>query len=264
METKAPESRELVTAKDRSATLRKVLEDRKNELRTALPRHLTPDRMLRLVFTACAKSPKLLECSPGSVYGAVLQCAQLGLEPDLLGQAYLVPFYNNKKKQMECQLIPGYKGLLTLARRSGEISSIDARVVREGDTFEYEYGLSPKLIHRPQPDALGDLTHVYAIARFRHGGEPQWDVMTKGQVEGHRRRSRAAESGPWVTDYEAMCLKTVLRVLCKLLPASVELQTAVELDERFDAGLPQDLPALEPMIDTSESQEVPQGEGAAA
>lgn len=238
------QSRQLVTVSQKAANLREMLTARKSELQAALPRHLTADKMLRLTFTACTKNPKLLECSPASVYGAVLQCAQLGLEPDLLGQAYLVPFYNSKKKQFEVQLIPGYLGLLTLARRSGQIASIEARVVREGDLFEYEFGLTPKLKHKPEPKAEGDITHVYAIARFMHGGEPSWEVMTGAEVELHRGRSRAAESGPWVTDWPAMALKTVLRKLAKLLPASVELQTAVQLDEAADAGLPQDLPTI--------------------
>lgn len=238
------QSRELVTVAQRAASLREMLTARKSELQAALPRHLTADKMLRLTFTAATKNPKLLECSPASVYGAVLQAAQLGLEPDLLGQAYLVPFWNAKKKVLEVQLIPGYLGLLTLARRSGQIASIEARVVREGDAFEYEFGLTPKLKHRPDPKAEGEITHVYAIARFMHGGEPSWEVMTTAEVELHRSRSRASQAGPWVTDWPAMALKTVLRKLCKLLPASVELQTAVQLDEAADAGLPQDLPTI--------------------
>jgi recombination protein RecT len=244
------ESRQLVTIGQKAATLRELLTKRKPELQAALPRHLTADKMLRLVFTACTKNPKLLECSQASIYGAVLQCAQLGLEPDLLGQAYLVPYFNSKKKTSECQLIPGYLGLLTLARRSGQIASIEARVVREGDLFQYEFGLQPKLVHRPDPAAEGEVSHVYAIARFMHGGEPSWDVMTKAEVELHRARSKAAQTGPWVSDWNAMALKTVLRKLCKLLPASVELQTAVQLDEAADAGLPQDLPIAEGVVET--------------
>ena len=253
------QSRQLVTIAQKSANLRDMLTARKSELQAALPRHLTADKMLRLTFTACTKNPKLLECSPASVYGAVLQAAQLGLEPDLLGQAYLVPYYNSKKKQLEVQLIPGYLGLLTLARRSGQIASIEARVVRAGDLFEYEFGLTPKLKHKPEPAAQGEITHVYAIARFMHGGEPSWEVMTEAEVERHRSRSKASESGPWTTDWPAMALKTVLRKLCKLLPASVELQTAVQLDEAADAGLPQELPTIAEarVVDEAEKHEAP-------
>lgn len=255
--------RELVSVKDRAITLRTILEERKLELRAALPRHLSPERIMRLTMTAVAKNPKLLNCTAATIYSAVLQCAQLGLEPELLGQAYLVPYRNNKKGVYECQLIPGYLGLLALARRSGEIASIEARVVRAGDIFDYEYGLNQKLVHKPEPQAKGDVTHVYAIARFKHGGEPQWTVMTTDEVARHRARSRASGDGPWVTDYDAMALKTVLRVLCKLLPASVELRTAVALDEAADAGLPQDLPiatgssSSEPDTQEPETQEHP-------
>lgn len=239
------QSRELVSVKEKAITLKNILEERRLELRAALPKHLTAERIMRLTMTAVAKNPTLLGCTASSIYSAVLQCAQLGLEPDLLGQAYLVPYRNNKKGTSECQLIPGYQGLLSLARRSGEIASIEARVVRAGDIFDYEYGLNQKLVHKPEPAAKGELSHVYAIARFKHGGEPQWTVMTRDEIAKHRARSRAGNSGPWVTDFEAMCLKTVLRVLSKLLPSSVELKTAVALDEAADAGLPQDLPIVE-------------------
>jgi recombination protein RecT len=237
-------NRQLVTLADKAGTLRELLVSRKHELQAALPRHLTAERMLRLVLTACTKNPKLLDCTQASIYSAVLQAAQLGLEPDLLGQAYLVPYRNTRKNATECQLIPGYLGLLSLARRSGQIASVEARVVRKGDMFSYVYGLTPRLEHIPDQAAKGALTHAYAIARFLHKGDPSWEVMTKAEVDEHRARSRAAKEGPWVTDYHAMALKTVLRKLCKLLPSSVELQTAVRLDEAADAGLPQELPGI--------------------
>jgi recombination protein RecT len=245
-EPKTTSSRKLVTVAEKAATLRDLLVSRRAELQAALPRHLSPERMLRLVLTACTRNPKLLECTQASVYSAVLQCAQLGLEPDLLGQAFLVPFRDTKKNQTVCQLIPGYLGLLNLARRSGQIASIEGRVVRRGDRFRYVYGLVPVLEHKPDIEAKGAVSHAYAIARFLHGGSPSWEVMTKAEIEEHRARSRAANSGPWVTDWNAMALKTVLRKLCKLLPSSVELATAVALDEAADAGLPQELPTLEP------------------
>jgi recombinational DNA repair protein RecT len=148
--------------------------------------------------------------------------------------------YKNK-----AQLIPGYQGLLTLARRSGELLKIVPRVVREGDHFRYAYGKNEILEHTPADDSDAPLTHVYAIAWIRGCPEPQFEVMTRKEVEKHRDRSKAKDSGPWRTDYEAMALKTVLRKLCKFLPASVELKRAVELDERADAGLPQDLPTID-------------------
>lgn len=247
----ASKNRQLVTVADQAKSLRELLTARKAELAAALPRHITADRLLRLMMTAVTRNPKLLACTQASLYGALLQTAQLGLEPDLLGQSYLVPFRNTKKGVVECQLIPGYLGLLTLARRSGQIASVEARVVRKGDKFSFRYGLDPKLEHEPVAAPLdkSPLTHVYALARFIHGGVPSWLVMTREEVEQHRARSRSANEGPWVTDYEAMSLKTVLRQLCKFLPSSVELQTAVALDEAHEAGIPQDLPELPPLVD---------------
>lgn len=237
-------SRQLVTLAQKASTLRDLLVLRKGELQSALPRHMTADRLVRLALTACTKQPRLLECTQASLYSALLQCAQLGLEPDLLNSAHLVPFRNTKQNRVECQLIPGYQGLLGLARRSGEIASVEARSVRKPpDRFRYKYGLTPILEHEPKDnDDDKPLTHAYAIARYLHGGLPSFVVMTRKEIEKRRKRSRAADSGPWVTDFEAMALKTVLRELCKLLPSSIELKTAVALDEAHDAGLPQNLP----------------------
>lgn len=231
-------SGELTTHADRMKSLRSLLEARKSEIAAALPRHLTPDRMLRVCLTAATKTPALLNCEPASFYAAALTASQLGLEPDgVLGHAYLIPF----GKQV--QFIPGYKGLLHLARRSGEISTIQAHVVHDGDRFEYAFGLEPKLIHVPSPTPKNELTFAYAVAHLKDGGV-QWDVMSRKEIDAIRARSRAGNSGPWVTDYEEMAKKTVLRRICKLLPVSVELERAVALDERAEVGLPQDLEPL--------------------
>lgn len=188
---------------------------------------------MRVALTSIAKTPDLLECSQQSLAAAVLQAAQLGLEPDgILGYAYLVPFKGT------ATLIPGYKGLLELARRSGKISTIEARVVHAKDRFRFAYGLKPVLEHTPAQEAeTGELVAVYAVAHLKDGGL-QWEVMWKREVDAIRKRSRASASGPWVTDYEEMAKKTVLRRLCKMLPASVELQQAVAMDERAEIGLP--------------------------
>ena len=228
----------------RVADVRALLEKNKAQLALALPRHITPDRMMRICMTAVQKTPKLLECDQISLFAAVIQAAQLGLEPDgALGQAWLVPFGN------QVQLLPGYKGLLSLVRRSGELSTVEVRAVYARDIFRFRYGLASVLEHEPfnpgpQADSdevtRGELVAVYAVARLRDGGI-QWEVMRRHEVEAIRKRSRSGTSGPWVTDYDEMAKKTVLRRLCKLLPMSVEAQTAVDLDERAELGLPQDL-----------------------
>jgi recombination protein RecT len=227
-------------------SIRNLLEKAKPQIAMALPRHITPDRMIRVALTSIQKTPKLLECDQISLLGCIVQAAQLGLEPDgITGFAYLVPFWNSTKKITEVQLIPGYKGLMNLARRSGEIGAIEARVVYQKDQFDYAFGIKPKLYHVPYhaPDA-GEVTHVYAIAHFKDGSMPQYDVMTIEGINKIRNRSKAKTAGPWVTDFEEMAKKTVIRRLLKYAPTSVEVQKAIALDERADAGIPQDMSAI--------------------
>jgi recombination protein RecT len=224
-------------------------------LEAILPKVLKVDRFIRVVLTEVAKNPKLLECTPSSMMGALLQCGQLGLEPNsVLGHAYLVPFNNRKRNRLEIQLIPGYKGLLVLARRSGEISTIDVHEVRAGDKFEYAYGSNPVLIHKPAKSGRGEIEYFYAVSRMKDGGV-QFDVMSKAEVEEHRDRySKAAQDGPWVTNFREMGMKTPLRRLCKMLPASIELQAAVALDELGESGIPQGLSALAGDVDDSDAE----------
>lgn len=213
------------------------------QIKAALPRHMTPERLARIVTTEIRKVPKLAECNPMSFFGAVIQCAQLGLEPgNALGHAYLLPYGR------DVQLIIGYRGMIDLARRSGQIVSIDARAVYEGDKFECTLGLDPHIDHvpdwnNPNRTKAEKLQFVYAVAKLKDGGI-QFDVMSRAEVEAIRSRSKAGNGGPWKTDYTAMALKSVVRRLFKFLPVSIEIQTAIGLDERADAGLPQDNNAI--------------------
>ena len=117
----------------------------KSQLEMAIPKHMDADRLIRIAVTVIRVNPKLLECTQESLLACLMGCAQLGLEPEpFLGQVYFVPFYDKKKGAYEAQLIPGYRGLITLARRSGEIKSLSAQVVYENDFFELEYGLEDK------------------------------------------------------------------------------------------------------------------------
>jgi len=235
----APASRREVKPID---AVRAALERMKPQLEMALPRHLTAERLLRVAMTAVQNTPKLLECDRTSLYAAVMTCAQLGLEPDgILGQAYLVPFAGR------VQFIPGYKGLISLARNSGEVTAIAAHEVREGDTFEFDFGSGepPKHtfdIRKPR----GEVIAFYAVAKFRDGGF-HWDMMTRDEVDAIRDRSqgyqaalRAAEkakrtpTGPWSEDYIEMGKKTVIRRIAKYLPMSV--QKAAALADAYDTG----------------------------
>jgi recombination protein RecT len=249
-------STKLAKPANKAGEIRALLEKNKAQIALALPRHLTVDRMLRVALTAVQQTPRLLDCDQVSLFAAIIQAAQLGLDPDgTLGQAYLVPYWNKKRSVYEAQFIAGYRGLVTLARRSGELSTIEARAVYSEDEFKFRYGLNPILEHvphEPTDPSKADLIAVYAIAHLRDGGI-QWDVMRRHEVDRVRARSKAKDDGPWVTDFEAMARKTVVKRLCKLLPMSVEANKAIDLDDRAEIGLPQDLDTL-PGVTTSDAE----------
>lgn len=232
----------------------------KQQMQLALPRHVTAERLARVALTEVRKNPALARCDQTSFLGALMTCAQLGLEPGgPLGHAYLIPFENRKAGRTEVQFIVGYRGMIDLARRSGQIVSIEARAVYEGDTFEVTLGLDSNLRHVPdfdnpartQPEKL---RFVYSVAKLKDGGV-QFEVMSRREVEAVRAQSRAGSSGPWVTHFEQMALKTVVRRLFKWLPISVELAAAIEADERAEMGLPQ-ANALAPMTVDAETGEI--------
>jgi recombination protein RecT len=213
--------------------LAELLQRMTPEIARAVPKHVNPDRMVRIALTSLRMNPALLECSPASFLGCVMSAAQLGLEiGGPLALAYLIPF------KKECTLIVSYRGMMNLARRSGMVSAIYAYEVREGDKFSYRLGLNPNIDHEPSEDAAREdkpLTHVYAVAKLKDG-EPLFTVLTKAQVEKYRSRSRAKDSGPWVTDYAAMALKTAVRRLFTWLPQSAEMALAAALDEAPEIG----------------------------
>lgn len=238
---------------------------RRKQIASVLPKHLTPERVCRVALTAYTKTQALAQCDMASVYQAVQQAAELGLEPGgALGQCYLLPYGRT------CQLIVSYKGLIELARRSGEIESIEARVVHENDEYEVSFGLHSDIKHRPCLDGdPGQMVMVYAVARLK-GGMVQFEVMTRAEVDAIRRRSRSGNSGPWVTDYDEMARKTVVRRLCKYLPISAEKLSMAFEAEDSDTIAAQAIAQAQPAADASqvvdsvavptpeESSEVPQ------
>ena len=219
------------------ADIRGLLEKSRKQMEMALPKHLTADRLLRVAMTSIQRTPKLMECTPQSLLACVMVCAQLGLEPDqFLGQAYLVPFRDNKKGVTICTLIPGYRGYIALARRSGEVQSISSQVVYEKDHFELSYGIDDKLVHRPHIDGdRGKPIGAFVVFKYKDGGY-SFDFMSTEDIEKIRKRSKAATDGPWVTDWAEMAKKTVIKRHVKLAPLSVEFQRAVALEERANLG----------------------------
>lgn len=237
---------QIVPFKEKVATVQGLLLSNKAAIESILPKHLTIGRLLKVVNLVIRRNPKLLDCTPQSLMGAVMEAASLGLEPGILGQAYFVPFKNSKTGKSDVQLIAGYKGLIQLCRNTGELSTIGAQVVYQSDKFEATFGTDPKITHIPTEDEKpGPVRAVYAIARLKDGGV-QFDVMFRRDIEKIRKRSRSSGEGPWVTDYDEMAKKTVLRRLAKYLPASTEkMARLVELDEQAEAGLSQDFDLIE-------------------
>lgn len=232
-QTMTPASRPAQTpAQVQLNTIKTLLQQSEKAIASRLPKHLTPDRITKVALTAINKTPKLMECSRESLLMSIMQAAELGLEPGgALGEGYLVPYGK------QCQFIPGYRGLISLARRSGQIVSIEAHVVHEKDSFTCCLGLDPQLKHEPAWDEAdpGKLRFVYAVAKLKDGGV-QFEVMSRAQIEGIRSKSKAGSSGPWVDHYEEMARKTVVRRLFKYLPVSVELATAMELQAGAEKG----------------------------
>ena len=235
----------------------------KPQIQAALPGHMKGqvERFKRVALTEFRKNAMLRECSPVSFLGAIIQATQLGLEPGPLGHFYLVP--KRVKGVWEVLGIVGYRGMIDLARRSGQIVSIHAHVVRDGDEFAYTLGLAPTLTHVPLADD-GEVTHAYAVANLVGGGV-QFEVITRRGLDKVRETSPAAGTGPWVSHFEEMCRKTVVRRLFKYLPVSIELATAMDYDERGEVGDDQggkDWLEVEHTAPAAPAQEDPKNENA--
>lgn len=244
-------------------TLMDLFNEMKPAIQQAIPSHLTPERLLRIATTSIRTNPKLKVCTPESLLGAVMQCAQLGLEPSILGHAYLVPYRNKKKDEKgkeigwadEAQFQIGYKGLIELARRTGQISSIMAQPVHEEDEFEYEYGINEKLKHIPADGDRGPVVKYYAYAKFKDGGY-SFLVMSRKDIETHRDKfSKAKSYGPWLEHFDEMAKKTVLKALMKYMPISVEFAKAIAQDETTKREVAKDMSEV---IDVTDWTEAPQ------
>lgn len=216
-----------ITKRSTTETLSDLLRARKDSIAQLVPKHLTPERLMRVAVNCVSKTPKLQECTPTSLLQSVLVAAELGLEPGgALGHLYLVPYKD------QCTAIIGYRGLIELARRSGEIASIRAVVVHEKDSFRLVEGIDQTIEHEPFLDGdPGRLRLVYCVVKLKDGGV-HVELMTRAQVDGIKARSRSRDNGPWVTDYEEMAKKTVAKRALKWQPISSErLRDGLERDE---------------------------------
>jgi len=242
-------------AAKKGKTMKDYVDSMSGEIKKALPSVMTPERFTRITLSALSTNPKLQQTTPQSFLGAMMTAAQLGLEPNTpLGQAYLIPYKN--KGVLETQFQLGYKGLMDLAYRSGEISVIQAHTVYSNDTFNYEYGLEPKLEHKPAASDRGDPVAFYAMFKTKGGGFG-FDVMTIEEVRVYAKKyskSYGDVYSPWTTNFEEMAKKTVLKRVLKYSPMKSDFARQITADETIKKEIDPD------MLDVTSEAIVAEGE----
>lgn len=238
------------TCKKSPQTIKDWIKVMEPEIKKALPSVITPERFTRMALTAISVNPKLAECTPQSFMGALMNAAQLGLEPNTpLGQAYLIPFENKRQvngkwtKVPEVQFQIGYKGLIDLAHRSGEFLSIQAHEVYENDDFDYEYGLDPKLYHKPAMTNRGNVICYYAIYKLKNGGNG-FEVMSKEDIAEHAKKysqSFNSNYSPWTKNFDEMAKKTILKKVLKYAPIKTDFQRNIAEDSTIKTDISEDM-----------------------
>lgn len=245
------QEREITPAAAKRSNLLALVQRYEGRIAQVLPQHLTVERMIALAQTEIQKTPKLLECDPGSVVGSIVQAAELGFEFGARSHAHLVP-YNVKQEidgrtrwVLRCQLIPDYRGLSFLAEQHPRVSSTPyAHVVRKGDVFDFELGDSPRVKHVPdltrEPDRSGDdVIAAYAVIPLRDGSK-LIEVMARWEIDKVRASSKASKGGPWVSWFGRMARKTVLKRALNLLASSggtERIAKALAADTAVERGM---------------------------
>lgn len=237
-----------VAKTDTGVVLKAYITKMQGEIAKALPSVLTPERFTRIVTSALSATPKLAETTPQSFLGAMMTAAQLGLEPNTpLGQAYLLPYKN--KGVLECQFQLGYKGLIDLAYRSGEVSIIQAHEVCENDEFSYEFGLDPKLQHKPATHERGEVYCYYAMFRTKDGGFG-FEVMSKEAIQVHAQKysqSYGSDFSPWKSNFDEMAKKTVLKRVLKYAPLKSDFVRGIASDGTIKHDIAPDMGDVAPI-----------------
>ena len=230
---------------DGKTTMHQYIKQMEGEIKKALPSVLTPERFTRIVLSALSTNPKLAATTPQSFLAAMMTAAQLGVEPNTpLGQAYLIPYYNSKTRCSECQFQLGYKGLIDLAYRSGEVSVIQAQVVYANDEFTFSFGLDPQLRHIPAHENRGEPIYVYAMFRTKDNGYG-FEVMSMEDIRTFAQQySKTYGSGPWQTNFEEMAKKTVLKRVLKYAPLKSDFLRSIAQDETIKTEIDQDMYAV--------------------
>lgn len=256
---KAPET--AVAQAKKPITLQDYVQRMSTQIARALPANLTPDRFQRIVLTAISSNPKLQECTPQSFLGAMMTAAQLGIEPNTpLGLGYLLPRKAKRDGQYvdECTFQLGYKGLIDLAYRSGEVVNIGAHTVYANDKFRVVLGLDATIEHEPVLTDRGEPIAFYAYYKTRSGAYG-FEVMSVEDAREHAKRfSEAVKRGwssPWDTNFEEMAKKTVLKKALKYAPLSTEVAGKVAMDETVHETIGKNM-VDEPIVIDGETGEV--------
>lgn len=239
---KRAESAKAETKLTKSMGIADLIKAMAPEIKKALPDVITPERFTRMALSALNTTPKLKDCTQLSFLAALMNAAQLGLEPNTpLGQAYLIPY--NNKGVLECQFQIGYKGLIDLGYRNPQMQIISAQAVYENDEFEYELGLNPRLEHRPALRDRGELRLFYGLFKLVNGGFG-FEVMSKEAVDAYAREySKSFDSSfsPWKTNYEAMAKKTVIMQALKYAPVKADFRRALSTDGTIKNEIAEDM-----------------------
>ena len=236
---KKNETKEITPQKQMAGMLKQMLP----EIKKAVGNTMTPERFSRIALSLFNGNPQFWEASPTSFLSALMQSAQCGLEPNtVLGEAYVIPYKNNKQGLTEVNFQVGYKGILKMAFNTGEYEAIYAHEVRKGDEFSYEYGLHKNLIHKPADVPSEEITHYYAVYKLKNGGF-DFVVWSKERVEQHAKefsknymyQGKVNKNSVWAKNFDSMAKKTVLIDVLKFAPKSVEMAKALDLDYKAEA-----------------------------
>lgn len=256
-------SKAIQTQQKQLITIRDMLYAQEEKFKEALPKWLTPDRFLRVVYSSIVQNPRLADCTRESLLISVMRCASLGLEP-ILGRAYLIPYNNSKyingewQKVLECQFQVGYQGLIDLARRSGTITDVRARVVYENDDFDIQFEKDPPYKHRPwylvKGQESGEKIGAYAEWVLKDGTRhfefmPIHEIFKRRDksqayqfAEDNKKKGGGKKDSIWHVWEDDMCIKTVIKYSSKMVPASIEFMQAVQTDDASDTGKYSDSP----------------------
>ena len=223
--------------------MRNALEKMLPEIKKAVGKAMTPERFSRIALSLFNGNPIFWQADTTSFLSALMQSAQCGLEPNtVLGEAYVIPYNNKKKGIVEINFQVGYKGILKMAFNTGNYEAIYAHEVRDGDEFNYEYGLHKNLIHKPADVPSDKVTHYYAVYKLKNGGY-DFVVWSRERVEQHAKDfsktymfgGKINQSSVWYKNFDSMAKKTILIDVLKFAPKSVEMAKALDLDYKSEA-----------------------------